>query len=757
MAGDSTAKISFIADTRDAERALGNLNNSIKNLATAFGVALSISQFAKIADDMTGLNNRLKAVTKSTDDYAYAQMAVQKIAQDTRTPLTDVADIYSRLSLALTDYGYTQKTVADVSTTFIQQVKMSGASMVEQSSAILQFGQAMTKGVLRWDDLKPLMTAAPGYVMALQKALGMTSTEFMFAAQNGKLTTEVLVNASRKMADETAANFAKMGMKFSDAITLLTNHFSLLVNKINNAFGMSQTFGETVQWLTKHTAVLTGTFVGMGAAAVYAAYALSAAFAAVRISLITTGVGALIVGLGALTGLAIEYSGVLDEHRQKEKDKLDAMEKQMSAAQKAEEIAKRRTMEQMTIAKAIDDELNKMISEAKIEADRYQIGIMEYEIRKKIADEQEKMAKENGSLIPREIEKIRLAVMQSQLAKEKAQVDKQIIDIQSQMITNAIVDVDQQSIAVEMEKLRLSVSDQTYRKRKDDLQTILEQNQALQLQTTYARMTAPEAPTQVASRASNILGGTQEGLAVEYQRQQVALDALKQRGLINDQTYADQQVLIERSKADAIIALDQKVMEARMKNAGVLNDTITKSVTEQMANIKLASQGGISGLQGVLGIMDNVASSMGTFNKTAFENHKKLATVMAVISTYQAVATTMATIPWPMNLFAAAGALAAGMAQVAAIQSQTYSGRALGGPVMGNTSYIVGERGPELFTPSTSGSITRNDQMNNSKPVNVNFTIVANDTTGFDSLLNSRKGMIKQLISDAMLEKGQRF
>ena len=35
-------------------------------------------------------------------------------------------------------------------------------------------------------------------------------------------------------------------------------------------------------------------------------------------------------------------------------------------------------------------------------------------------------------------------------------------------------------------------------------------------------------------------------------------------------------------------------------------------------------------------------------------------------------------------------------------------GKAAGGPVIGGTSYIVGERGPELFTPRSSGGITAN-------------------------------------------------
>ena len=45
--------------------------------------------------------------------------------------------------------------------------------------------------------------------------------------------------------------------------------------------------------------------------------------------------------------------------------------------------------------------------------------------------------------------------------------------------------------------------------------------------------------------------------------------------------------------------------------------------------------------------------------------------------------------------------------------------RATGGPVMAGKSYLVGERGPELFTPGTSGGITSNSAMNNGTTINV--------------------------------------
>lgn len=38
-------------------------------------------------------------------------------------------------------------------------------------------------------------------------------------------------------------------------------------------------------------------------------------------------------------------------------------------------------------------------------------------------------------------------------------------------------------------------------------------------------------------------------------------------------------------------------------------------------------------------------------------------------------------------------------------------GKALGGPVPANMSYLVGENGPELFTPGVGGTITPNNQL----------------------------------------------
>ena len=46
--------------------------------------------------------------------------------------------------------------------------------------------------------------------------------------------------------------------------------------------------------------------------------------------------------------------------------------------------------------------------------------------------------------------------------------------------------------------------------------------------------------------------------------------------------------------------------------------------------------------------------------------------------------------------------------------------KALGGPVMGGNSYLVGEQGPELFTPSSAGNITPNHALGGGSTITVN-------------------------------------
>ena len=94
-------------------------------------------------------------------------------------------------------------------------------------------------------------------------------------------------------------------------------------------------------------------------------------------------------------------------------------------------------------------------------------------------------------------------------------------------------------------------------------------------------------------------------------------------------------------------------------------------------------------------------------------------------------------------------------------------GLASGGPVAANQSYIVGERGPELFVPNSSGTIVPNNRLDDvgstgfggggrGDNIEVTFNINTIDATDFDQLLTTRQDLIIGLINRGLAERGKR-
>ena len=142
-------------------------------------------------------------------------------------------------------------------------------------------------------------------------------------------------------------------------------------------------------------------------------------------------------------------------------------------------------------------------------------------------------------------------------------------------------------------------------------------------------------------------------------------------------------------------------------------------------------------------------ASLSSHYKAAFALNKSFALKDAIINTYNGVAKALNN-PFPLNLGFAAIALANGMAQVAAIRSTQF--RANGGPMSAGSPYIVGERGPELVVPNQAANVVPNDQMGGG---NFTINISANDTEGFDQLLNKRRATIMNIINQSLNDRGR--
>ena len=82
-------------------------------------------------------------------------------------------------------------------------------------------------------------------------------------------------------------------------------------------------------------------------------------------------------------------------------------------------------------------------------------------------------------------------------------------------------------------------------------------------------------------------------------------------------------------------------------------------------------------------------------------------------------------------------------------------GRANGGSTRGMQPYVVGERGRELFIPSTDGTIVPNHEMGGMGATNINFTVQATDVKGVQELLIDNRATITNIVNTALNQKGK--
>jgi len=120
----------------------------------------------------------------------------------------------------------------------------------------------------------------------------------------------------------------------------------------------------------------------------------------------------------------------------------------------------------------------------------------------------------------------------------------------------------------------------------------------------------------------------------------------------------------------------------------------------------------------------------------------------SLINVYQAGTLALKSAPPPLNFVLAGGVIAGGLALVNKIKGFERGGR----PPVGQPS-IVGEKGAELFVPDQAGTIVPNNKIGGT--TNVNITILANDTEGFDELLSKRRATVVNIINDALNSQGK--
>ena len=680
------AKGKFVAVGDSAKQASGGLKNfgsglsSIKQAIGGIGLGLLTKQVVGAAASFNSLQLRLKLLTQQYGETDQAQEVIARSAKkfglSNREAAEGVTDIFARLR----PLGVSLKDIESTFVGFNTVAKLSGVESQQASAAFTQLAQALGSGALQGDEFRSIAEQVPGLLTAVSDVTGVAQGELKKFASEGLLTSDIVIQALKRAEKDGGAAIAQIikesdVQKFKDfqnatddlAIAIGDELLPALIPAVTATTDLIRNISELPEPVLDAAAKI-GMFVGGLVAVNFAVKAFIALKAA------TLGfLAAMKIKIAALNALLLANPWVL-----------------LVAGLTAAGIATASYIKKQ-------EELNQLLNGTSNDLQAYNDQIFNHRAAlakaEKRLDEMITSGFDHAESIhaqKKEVEKLRLELEQLVAQDYEANVRvnfENFLNAKDVMAENFSMEEVNRILqgAPKLGKPKASKGrasrapvDPSIAARKNAAETI----QALKDQTNVAKARNEE-----------------EARMVQLQQQIREVD--EQRALIGNDL-ADQQIqqlrrlftvnelqLFKQNK-------DQEIADQQQKNA----ENLKKAQDAEAERIKQLAQR-------YQGIADTIANGVVDALKGAVMGTQTLAE--SASNLLNNLANDLLKVAKNMLFF---GSMGGGLSKGKGLLGNLFSGfLADGGTATGGRSFIVGERGPELFTPGRTGSVTPNSAL----------------------------------------------
>lgn len=249
------------------ERNANSYGVAIKSLTGYMAGLVTINSAISKMDSYTSLQNRLKLVTNNQVELNNATENTFKIAQNTRSAWDSVIQVYQRFQDNSKTLNISMAKTAELTDTVSKAVAISGASAASADAALVQFGQALASGVFRGEEFNSVAEQAPGLLKAIASGLGVNIGELRLMAQEGKITSDVLVKGLTNAKASVDELFSKTDITIGQSLTLLNNEITKFVGEAGKGSGAAQALSGSIQGLANNFELLVdgALLLGIGA------------------------------------------------------------------------------------------------------------------------------------------------------------------------------------------------------------------------------------------------------------------------------------------------------------------------------------------------------------------------------------------------------------------------------------------------------------------------------------------------------------
>ena len=232
---------------RTTEKAASAMKAAFALVGVA-GLAAFGRKLAEVGDRINTMRDRLKSLSQGGD---FDQLADR--ARSLGAGMDSYIDGYIMLANATDGVLANQQEVTEILDTLNAGLKASGADAGTAAGVMRQFGQALGSGALRGDELNSMNEGAGVLMRELARSiLGPQGTvgALKKMAEQGKLTTEVVLAGMRKIGPGLRAQTEGMGRTVGQATQGLRDTIDRVIARFDAATGFTKRLADGLDWMS---------------------------------------------------------------------------------------------------------------------------------------------------------------------------------------------------------------------------------------------------------------------------------------------------------------------------------------------------------------------------------------------------------------------------------------------------------------------------------------------------------------------------
>ena len=235
--------------TQRSSKAMAAGFRAAARAASALAVVFGFRELIRTADTFSQIQNSLRIVTDSTEELVEANQRLFEISQRTRTPLEATVTLFSRASIAAEELGATTEELFRLTEITGQALAVQGGAASEAAGALRQLSQSFSSGIVRAEEFNSILEGAFPLAQAAARGFGETGIsvgKLRNLVVEGKVSSEEFFRAILKGGEGLSAQFEKTVPTVAQSITVLNNSFISFIGQINEASGTTASLAEFI-------------------------------------------------------------------------------------------------------------------------------------------------------------------------------------------------------------------------------------------------------------------------------------------------------------------------------------------------------------------------------------------------------------------------------------------------------------------------------------------------------------------------------